>query len=137
MNKYFKLNTIPDPIRYDLIKYRNEGKLPPEFLQAMIANNIQLAVLLAPTREIKAMLPYLRSFLNEWLPSCARGSYEQMKRWASLGGVVGATSCGPHTACRVLEIPQINSNIKEYSPKNPQRRNHFQTLSMVKPDALS
>jgi len=95
---------IPERMRPGLIRYRDKGVIPGDFLQAIICNNLVRAAGRADGENL-GNLPAYANWLYNHLPLVAYGSEESMERWNEEGGSEGILKERKENA-HLFEVPK-------------------------------
>ena len=82
-------SNIPDHLIWSIKAYVDRGRIPGEFLQGILANELSMVVDNAAA-EVFASVPHIVAFLrlNMPTPECY-GSGERMAFWERVGGLEG------------------------------------------------
>ena len=76
------VSEIPHHFRGGLIRYFGEGIVPGGFLQAVLANDLRLAIARAGPGSVLALEPLVR-FLDDHAPAAAWGSAAAVAAWTT------------------------------------------------------
>lgn len=79
---------IPAYMDEAILAYVNKGRIPGDFLQAVIGNDLKEAVGRADLENMKNLPAYVYYFYNE-TPTPCWGSREKMNKWAEHSGLKG------------------------------------------------
>lgn len=79
---------IRDPVRTMLSDYLLFGTPPGDLLDAVLANDLQRAVLAAPDADLQ-MLRAIFAVLEQAAPAAAWGSRANAEQWIIVGGIYG------------------------------------------------
>lgn len=82
------LEALPAHCRAGMMAYVMAGRIPGQFLQAVIRNNLVDAFGLADSVNLTYMAAYAQ-FLKWAMPPPAWGSELAMQNWSQIGGLVG------------------------------------------------
>jgi hypothetical protein len=74
--------------RRQLSRWIAHGELPEPFLEAVLANDLEGALMRATPSEFE-QLPALLEFLHRHVPAEARGSRSNVAEWLAAGGAQG------------------------------------------------
>lgn len=92
-NYSFRGFVIPERMGPALDAWIASGKLPGEFLQAVLRNDLREAVVRADPENLIALPAYIGYLYNE-APAACSGSPEKVKAWAERFARAGSTSHG-------------------------------------------
>lgn len=79
---------IPERMQESLLAYINNGRLPGDFLRAVVSNELFGATGRADPENLRLLPLYVRWLYNRAPMSCF-GSQEAMLSWSSKGGLSG------------------------------------------------
>lgn len=85
----WRFQRIPMRMWDPIAAYIMLGRIPGDFLQAVICNEFAAAALRADTDNVNNLRAFA-GFFETYAPPTATGSRAAMARWHELGGLVGA-----------------------------------------------
>ncbi len=80
---------VPPRYRAEIVAYINDGVRPSQFVSAIIANDLELALIHEEKGTPKSALRAIFFFLREHAPRDCRGTFNHLKAWIKAGGVYG------------------------------------------------
>lgn len=80
------IDRIPARTKEDLVRYRDEGIRPGDFLYHVLANDLTYAVLYSDQENYKALKEIIW-WCSRFLPREAWGSFDRVRTWLHLKGL--------------------------------------------------
>ena len=78
-----KHSNIPEHLRAGLVRYFSDGIIPGGFLQAVLVNDLPLAVARHAGGGAAFTITVLRQFLTDYAPPESWGSYANVRAWTT------------------------------------------------------